>query len=91
MLNGFELLITHGNEYHRLYNVINSMICSIVNSLASNHEEVDTRMICHAKNASLMRSKVIIKNPDTDVFFIALNAAIDINEQIFFETGTQFE
>ena len=89
VLNGVELLFTHGNKCHRLYAISNNMICSIVNSRASNHEEADTRMICHAKNASLMHSKVIIKSPDTDVFFIALNAAIDINAQIYFETGTQ--
>ena len=65
------------------------MICSIVNSIASNHEEADTRMICHAKDASLTHSKVIIKSPDTDVFFIALNAAVDVNAQIYFETGVQ--
>ena len=66
-----------------------NMICSIVNSMTSNHEEADTRMICHAKDASLRHSKVIINSPDTDVFFIALNAAVDVNAQIHFETGVQ--
>ena len=89
VLNGVEVLITHENECHRLYAMGNNTICSIVNSLTCNHEEANTRMICHAKDASLTHSKVVIKSPDTDVFFIALNAAIDINAQIYFETGVQ--
>ena len=48
VLNGVEVLITHENECHRLYAMGNNTICSIVNSLTCNHEEADTRMICHA-------------------------------------------
>jgi hypothetical protein len=32
---------------------------------------------------------VIIRSPDTDVFFIALNASSSISAQLFFETGNQ--
>ena len=63
VLNDVEVLITYENECHRLYAMSNNMICSIVNSLTSNHEEADTRMICHAKDASLTHSKIIIKSP----------------------------
>jgi hypothetical protein len=36
-----------------------------------------------------MYPNVIIKSPDTDVFFIALNACSNISAQILFETGNQ--
>ena len=87
--NVVEVLIRHENECHRLYTMSNNMVCPIVNSLTSNNEEADTRMICHAKDASLTHAKVIIKSPDTDVFFIALNAVVDVNVQIYFEIGVQ--
>ena len=43
----------------------------------------------HAKNASLAYPNVIIRSPETDVFFIALNASSSISAQLFFETGNQ--
>ena len=70
-------------------NRLDYMICSIDNSLTSNHAEADTRMICHAKDASLTHFKVIINSPDTDVFFTVLNPAVDVNAQIYFKTGVQ--
>ena len=65
------------------------MICSHVEELTCGHEEADTRMVCHAKNASLNYPNVIINSPDTDVFLIALNACSNVTAQLFFETGKQ--
>ena len=65
------------------------MFCSHVEELTCDHEEADARMVCHAKNASLNYPNIIIKNPDTDDFLIALNACSNITAQLFFETGNQ--
>jgi hypothetical protein len=62
-------------------------MCSEVEELCSDHEEADTRMIVHAVHASGSYPTVIIKSPDTDVLLIALNACLDINADIMFETG----
>ena len=85
----WEVFITHGEDYHKLTESPNTMICSHVEGLTCDHEEANTRMVCHAKNASLNYPNVIIKSPDTDVFLIALNACSNITAQLFFETGNQ--
>ena len=89
MLKGVEVFITHGEDCHKLTESHNTMICSNVEELTCDHEEADTRMACHAKNASFNYLNVIIKSPDTDVFLIALNACLNITAQLFFETGNQ--
>jgi hypothetical protein len=63
------------------------MSCTAIEGLPSDHEEVDTRMIAHAKHASLSYSNVILRSPDTNVFVIALNASRNIHANMFFETG----
>ncbi|CAB4038033.1 Hypothetical predicted protein, partial [Paramuricea clavata] len=72
-----------------LFDSWNGIICSKVNALTSNHEEADTRMLCHALHASTNYPSVIIKSPDTDVFFIALNASSVIPSNVYFETVNQ--
>ena len=47
---------------------INDTVVERVLQLQSNHEEADTRMLLHAKHASLTYPKVLISSPDTDVF-----------------------
>ena len=42
-------------------------------ALASNHEEVDTRMLLHAKNIGKENAaNIVIHTPTTDVFLICL-------------------
>ena len=89
LLKGVEVFIMPGEECHKLTQSPNTMICSHVEELTCDHEEADTRMVCHAKNASFNYPNVIIKSPDTDVFLIALNACSNITAQLFFETGNQ--
>ena len=89
LLKGVEVFITHGEDCHKLTESPNTMICSHVEELTCDHEEADTRMVCHAKNASLNYPNVIINSPDTDVFLIALNACSNVTAQLFFETGKQ--
>ena len=57
--------------------------------MLSNHEEADTRMMLHAKHASLFYRKVLISSPDTDVFVILLSVSHKINASLFFLTGVQ--
>ena len=89
LLKGVEVFITHEKECHKLTESPNGIICSLIEELTSDHEEAETRMVYHTKNASLNYPKVIIKSLDTDVFLIALNASSNINAQIFFQTGNQ--
>ena len=74
-LRGIELFTTHKEQCHRLCESQEGITCSKVDALTSNHEEGGTRMLCHAFHASTNYPNVIIKSPDTDVFFIALNAS----------------
>lgn len=74
-LRGIELFTTHKEQCHRLFESQEGIICSKVDALTSNHEEADTRMLCHALHASTSYPSVITNSPDTDVFFIALNGS----------------
>ena len=67
-LRGIELFTTHKEQCHCLFESQGGIICSKVDALTSNHEEADTRMLCHALHASTNYPSVIIKSPDTDVF-----------------------
>ena len=58
--------------------------------LKANREEADTRMVLHAKHASLNHERVIVQSPDTDVvvlctfFFTSMTAS-----QLWFKTGVR--
>ena len=47
---------------------INHDSVSLVENLKSIHEEADTRMILHAKHSSNSYNRILIANPETDVF-----------------------
>lgn len=88
LLKNVEIFLAHESMCHRFSNANGKLECSEIESLYSDHEEADTRMIAHAKHASLSYSIITIKSPDTDVFVIALNACLSIHADIVFETGT---
>jgi hypothetical protein len=44
-------------------------------------------MLVHVNHVSQFYRNILIKNPDTDVSVIALNASLEINANMFFETG----
>ena len=67
-LRGIELFTTHKEQCHRLLESQDSIICSKVNALTSNHEEADTRMLCHALHASTNYPSMII-NRLSNVYF----------------------
>ena len=86
-LKGVQVFLAHEDKCHKLTELLGDMSCTEIEELSSDHEEADTRMIAHARHASLSYSNVIVKSPDTDVFLIALNAINDIFANLFFETG----
>ena len=55
-------------------------------NLSCNHEEADTRIILHAKNASITHDRIIIWSPDTDVFVFAMSLYHQIRKQLWFQT-----
>lgn len=87
LLRGVEVVLAHEDKCHRFIQSNEQLTCSEVEELSCDHEEADTRMIAHARHASQLYHDIVIKSPDTDVFFIALNACLNINADIFFETG----
>ena len=87
LLRGVEVILSREDKCHRFILLNEQLTCSEVEELTCDHEEADTRMIAHAKHASLFYNNIVIKSPDTDVFFIALSACLHINADIFFETG----
>ena len=52
-------------------------------NLYRNHEEADTRILLHAKHASLeSQEPIILRSPDTDVLVLAVS--LYVNEQLLF-------
>ena len=86
-LKGIEVFLSHEERCHWFMQSNEQLTYAEVEELSCNHEEADTRMITHTRHASNVYPDIIIRSPDTDVFFIALNACVDINANIYFETG----
>ena len=76
-----KLYIAYENSCDLLKIDCSDVILSIVNDLACDHEEADTRLLLHAAHASRSFENVIIKSPDTDVavLFIAHSDKLDGN------------
>ena len=90
-VRGVEVFVIHENRCHQLVTSTNTITCHEIEDLESDHEEADTRMLAHAKNASAEYPNIIIRSPNTDVFAIALNASLSIHySHLYFErTGTK--
>ena len=58
-------------------------------NLSSNHEQADTRIILHAKDASITHDRIIIWSPDTDVAVLAISFYHQIRKQLWFRTGVK--
>ena len=57
--------------------------------LQSDQEETDTRVVLYAKYAAKMGyDNVRVRSPDSDLFFILLHHAQQIDANILFDTGT---
>ena len=65
------------------------MIRSEITSLFSNQEETDTRVVLYVKYAEDLGFKsVVVRTPDTDIFFILLHHANDRKIIIYVDIGT---
>ena len=60
-----------------------------VHCLRSSQEETDTRVVLYAKyGASKSYTNIGVKSPDTDIFFVLLHFANQIDSKMLFDTGT---
>ena len=68
-----------------------SAISRPIQDLFSSQEGADTRIILHYSYISNQKEikRVILKSPDTDVFFFLLSFADKINKILLFDTGTR--
>ncbi len=89
MLKVVHVYVAHHNKCHGLFPSGEAVSCTEILDLFSDQEEADTRLILHASHASQMHAKVLIRSPDTDVCFIALNASFALPSQLFFQTGVR--
>ena len=52
-LKGVEVFLAHEDKCHKLNELTGDMSCNAIEELFSDHEEADTRIIAHARHASL--------------------------------------
>ena len=82
------ILIVEGKAYEFKCTTGDILVNEIF-SLFSNQEESDTRFILYVNYAKTLGFKdVVIRSPDTDVFFILLYHACAIDIGIFLDTGS---
>ena len=56
--------------------------------LQCDHEEADTRLLLHSKHAAESHDTIIVKTPDTDVFFLCIAMRRTIGKNLFVMAGT---
>ena len=56
-------------------------------SLTSNHQEVDTKMMIHAKAADLVQGNIVIRASDTDIAVIRLKHSVYLKACMWMEVG----
>lgn len=85
-----SVYLTHERKCHQFVLSTDGVVVREVESLESDHEEADTRLIAHCYHAALLSyGNVVIRSPDTDVFVIALSAIHQFTADVFFATGNQ--
>ena len=66
------------------------VMLSEIHSLQSNQEETDTRIVIYIKHAEDQGFKsAVVREPDTDVFFVLLFHAHDLEITIYVDIGTE--
>ena len=84
LLRNIELYATYLLELFRvIQNTTEKM-----HELTNNHQEAGTRILLHARHATLSCEEIIVSTPDTDVFLIMLLTILDINIKLYMLTGT---
>ena len=84
LLRNIELYATYLLELFR----VTQNTTEKIHELTSNHQEADTRILLHARHATLSCEEIIVSAPDTDVFLIMLLTILDINIKLYMLTGT---
>lgn len=63
---------------------------TVEQSLQSDHEEADTRLMVHAKQASISHPRIVIQSPDTDVVVLSAAHFADIQcQEMWIKTGVK--
>eukprot|EP00794_Sanderia_malayensis_P000947 gene947-261_t len=82
-----ELFMTHGKHCHHIFkNERDETDIAEIEELYTDEEEADTRLLLHAKHASLTNNKIVIRTPDTDVFILMVGDISSI-ANLFLDTG----
>ena len=89
IFGNLKVYLTHESKCQSFIQYDNELAITEVSQLVCDHEEVDTRLISHAYQASSSYENIIIRSPDTDVFIISMHATGQMNSHIYFATGTQ--
>ena len=64
--------------------------CRDDQTLRSNHEEADTRMILHAKHAARANRRLVLQSPDTDVLVLSVSLFRSLDcPELWFRTGVK--
>jgi len=64
--------------------------CRDDQTLRSNHEEADTRMILYAKHAARANRRLILQSPDTNVLVPSVSFFRSVNcPELWFRTGVK--
>lgn len=89
-----KLYIAGGYKNHLVTKEVTNSLTREVTDLFSNHDEADSRIICHLIYISkqyldTQDMTVIVKSPDTDVFILLIAHYFKINTkiQVWFQTG----
>ncbi len=88
-MGSIELFVSHGKMCHQFStNNRDEVQIEECEELYSDHEEADTRLLLHAKQASRTHDHIVIRSPDTDVFILLLGHKPAIPTALYFDTGT---
>ena len=88
-LHNLSFYFTHGQKCHRFFvDNANKARIEEVLELYSDHEEADTRLLLHAKNASTSCEAVTIRSPYMDVFILMLGHKSSLDASLYFDTGS---
>jgi hypothetical protein len=88
LMGNIELFVSHGKKCHQFCtNNREEVQIEECEELYSDHEEADTRLLLHAKQASRTHDHVVIRSPDTDVLILLLGHKLAIPTALYFDTG----
>lgn len=89
--SNLKLYATYGDKCNLLVFVRDSFPdVRVIDDLRSDHEEADTRMLAHAKNAAQDYARIIIRSPDTDVAIMCIAFTNQFHpSSLYFATGVK--